>query len=100
MYTLIISQDNETKKVFTGQESDSKAFGWLLNNQGNSITHAVKYEGWDVEQIDESNGNRVRYSSDKDISLEMVFDEIRGATDEKRKQFLISTLTEDQKLLL
>jgi hypothetical protein len=53
-YTFKIYQDNELKKEFNGQKNDFEAFKWLLNNQGQSINHAIKYEGWKVEEINET----------------------------------------------
>jgi len=52
-YTFIITQDDEVRKEFNNCESDFAPFGWLLRNQGNSVSHALKYEGWKVQQINE-----------------------------------------------
>ena len=52
-YTFIITQDNEVRKEFNNCESDFTPFGWLLRNQGHSVSHALKYEGWKVQQINE-----------------------------------------------
>ena len=52
-YKIVISQDNEVKHTFENQPDDTKAFGWMLRNQGASIGRAIKYEGWKVEQINE-----------------------------------------------
>lgn len=48
-YTLRIFQDNVLRKEFNNQKSDFEAFKYVLNHQGNSINHAIKYEGWKVE---------------------------------------------------
>ena len=52
-YTLIIKQDGELKKKFTGQKSDFEAFKYLLNHQGQSTDWALKYGGWSVEIVNE-----------------------------------------------
>lgn len=53
MLTIIITQDNKELKRFENQESDIKALGWLLRNQSNSTSHAIKYEGYKVEVINQ-----------------------------------------------
>lgn len=55
-YKFIITQDNKELKVFTGQINDFDTFKWLLNHQGNSIYHALKYEGYKVQVINEQTG--------------------------------------------
>lgn len=55
-FTIRIYHDGDLKKEFTGQTSDTNAFGYLLKAQGNSVNHALKYEGWKVEQINEQTG--------------------------------------------
>ena len=52
-YTFKIYQDNELKKEFNEQESDQKAFAYLLRSQGQSTDWALRYGGWKVEQINE-----------------------------------------------
>jgi len=58
MLTFNIYQDNDLKKTFTDQESDQNAFGYMLRIQGNSINHALRYEGWNVEVIDQDTGEK------------------------------------------
>ena len=53
MITVKIYKDNELKKEFNKQETDFCAFKWLLDNQGQSCSWAIKHEGWKVELIDE-----------------------------------------------
>jgi len=52
-YTFKIYQDNELKKEFNEQESDQKAFAYLLRSQGQSTDWALRYGNWKVEQINE-----------------------------------------------
>lgn len=52
-YKIIISKNGEIKKTFENQEGDASAFGYMLRAQGQSIHHALKFEGWKVEQINE-----------------------------------------------
>ena len=52
-YTFKIYQDNQLKKEFVNENNDCKAFGWLLNNQGQSTDYALRHGGWKVEQINE-----------------------------------------------
>ncbi len=57
-YTFIITQDDKVMKEFKNCDTDFAPFGWLLRNQGNSVSHAIKYEGWKVEQINEQTGQK------------------------------------------
>ena len=52
-YTFKIYQYNELKKEFNEQESDQKAFAYLLRSQGQSTDWALRYGNWKVEQINE-----------------------------------------------
>lgn len=52
--TYVIYQDNEEKQKFERQISDSKPFGWLLRNQGQSVNYALKYGGWKVKEINDT----------------------------------------------
>ncbi len=52
-YTYKIYQDDQLKKEFNGQKNDSAPFGWLLRNQHQSTSYAIKYGGWKVEEINE-----------------------------------------------
>jgi len=56
MYTFIIYHDNEIKKTFENQPNDLCIFGYMLRAQSNSINHALKYEGWKIEIINEETG--------------------------------------------
>lgn len=60
-FTIIISKDGEVKKTFTGEKNDFAAFAWLLRNQGQSTSWAVKYGGWKVEIINEQTGEKDYY---------------------------------------
>ena len=51
--SYIIYQDGEEKQKFDNQESDSKPFGWLLRNQGQSVNYALKHGGWKVKEIND-----------------------------------------------
>jgi hypothetical protein len=53
MYTLNIYQNNELKKTFKDQKTDFKAFKFLLDNQSQSTSYAIKYGGWKVEIINQ-----------------------------------------------
>lgn len=52
--TYVIYQDNEEKQTFEKQISDSKPFGWLLRNQGQSVNYALKHGGWKVKEINDT----------------------------------------------
>jgi hypothetical protein len=56
-YKFIITQDNKELKIFEGQKNDFAPFKWLLNHQGNSINHALKFEGYKVQVINEQTGD-------------------------------------------
>lgn len=60
MYTYKIYHDNELKKTFENQQNDICIFGYMLRAQSNSINHAIKYEGWKVEIINEET-NKIEY---------------------------------------
>lgn len=51
--TVKIYKDGELKVEFTNQKSDLCALKWLLDNQSNSCSHAIKYGGYKVEVTDE-----------------------------------------------
>lgn len=52
-YTFKIYQNGKLKKEFNEQESDQKAFAYLLRSQGQSTDWALRFGGWKVEQINE-----------------------------------------------
>lgn len=56
MYTYKIYHDKELKKTFENQPNDICIFGYMLRAQSNSINHALKYEGWKIEIINEGTG--------------------------------------------
>ncbi len=56
MLTVRIYRDNELKQTFVDQTSDACALGYLHRAQGNSADHAIRYEGWKVEVIDQDTG--------------------------------------------
>lgn len=64
MITIKITKDGELQKEFKQQSDDFLAFKYLIDKQGNSIHHAVRHEGWDVELIDEDTGEKQFYSDD------------------------------------
>lgn len=53
MYTFKIYRDNEIQTELNNQETDFKAFKYLLTHQGQSTSWALKWGGWKVEQINE-----------------------------------------------
>jgi hypothetical protein len=64
MLTLIITKDKKEVKRFENQTSDFEAFKYLLNHNSSSTSRAVKYEGWDVEIIDNETGEKSTYSEE------------------------------------
>lgn len=54
MYTFVISHNGEEKARFENQSSDIKVFRFMQTNQSQSISWAIKNEGWEVKQINES----------------------------------------------
>lgn len=53
MITIIIYKDGQVQQKYEHETSDIKALGYMLRNQPNSTDHAIRYEGWSVELIDE-----------------------------------------------
>jgi hypothetical protein len=53
MYTYKIYHNNELKKTFENEKNDFCVFGYMLKAQSNSVSHAIIYEGWKVEIINE-----------------------------------------------
>lgn len=53
MTTYIIYQDNKEIKRFEHQNSDLKPLMFIQGNQGQSLSYALKYSGYKVEEIDE-----------------------------------------------
>jgi hypothetical protein len=49
METTTIYKDGVQVAQFTGEDSENKAFGWLLRNQGQSTDWALRYGGYSVE---------------------------------------------------
>jgi len=60
LFTYNIYHDNKLKKTFEHQPNDLCIFGYMLRVQSNSINHAIKYEGWKVEIINEET-NSIEY---------------------------------------
>lgn len=56
MIDINIYRDGEIIKQFTDQDGDFNAFAWMLRNQSNSVSHALRYEGYKVEEIDKDTG--------------------------------------------
>ena len=52
-YTYRISENGIQKAVFTNCKTDFEACKYLLNKQGNSMSYAIKYNGWKIEEINE-----------------------------------------------
>ena len=53
MVTFKIHKDNKIIKEFNKQDSDFCVLKFMLNHQSSSMHHALKYEGYKVQQIDE-----------------------------------------------
>jgi hypothetical protein len=53
MVTFKIYRDNQVIKEFNNQNSDFAVLKFMLNHQSSSMHHALKYEGYKVEEIDE-----------------------------------------------
>jgi hypothetical protein len=53
MVTFKIYRGNQVIKEFNNQDSDFVVLKFMLNHQSSSMHHALKYEGYKVEQIDE-----------------------------------------------
>ena len=60
MMTINIYRDNKVIKTFNEVDNDFCALRWLLSNQGNSCDHAIRYEGYKVELID-NDTNKIQY---------------------------------------
>ena len=70
-FTFIISQDGKEYKTLTNQPIDVVLYGEMLRAQGNSINHAIRYEGWKIEMINEQTNERF-VSKYKDLYWEFV----------------------------
>lgn len=53
MFTFKIYKDNKIIKEFNNQNSDFCVLKFILNYQSNSMHHALKYEGYKVEEINQ-----------------------------------------------
>lgn len=53
MYTYIIYQDNKEVKRFENQESDFPTLKYIQSHQSQSLDYALKWGGWNVEEINE-----------------------------------------------
>lgn len=53
MITFKIYKDNQVIKEFNNQNSDFAVLKFMLNYQSSSMHHALKYEGYKVEEINE-----------------------------------------------
>ena len=62
--TVIVTYDNKEVARFENQNSDIEGFKYLLRNQGQSTSHAVKYEGWDVVITDNETKLITKYSDE------------------------------------
>jgi RIO-like serine/threonine protein kinase len=54
MTTYIIYLDNKEIKRFEGQTSDLKPLMFIQRHQGQSLSYALKYSGYKVEEINET----------------------------------------------
>lgn len=61
MFTYKIYHDDKLKKEFKDQETDVNVFGYMLRIQGNSVSHALKYEGWKINVFDQETGKEIQY---------------------------------------
>lgn len=67
LYTYNVYHDGELQASFTDQPNDMKAFGYVLDHQSASVHHALRYEGWKIEIIDQATGQIFEYPSHKPI---------------------------------
>ena len=56
--TYNIFQDGELKKTFENQLNDMNVLGYMLRAQSNSMDHALKYEGWKIEIINQETNEK------------------------------------------
>lgn len=68
MSNYFIFQDGKLMKTFNDQESDTKVFGWMLGNQGCSVSRALSVEGWHIEELDQKTGVVTNYRTGGEIS--------------------------------
>jgi hypothetical protein len=61
-FTVNIYQENVLRKTFSEQKSDIEAFGYLINKQHNSINRALRFDGWEVEVINEQTLEKYHWS--------------------------------------
>ena len=57
-YTYRISLDGIQKAVFNNCKNDFEVCKYLLNAQGNSMSYAINFAGWKVEEINEQTFER------------------------------------------
>jgi len=62
-FTVNIYQENVLRKTFSDQKSDIEAFGYLINKQHNSINRALRFDGWEVEVINEQTLEKYHWSN-------------------------------------
>jgi len=56
----VVTHDGETLKAFgSGTAGENAAFSWLLHHQGQSVSYAIKYGGYDIVKV---SGGRVERS--------------------------------------
>ena len=53
MTTYIIYNDKKEVRRFENQESDFPTLKYIQSHQSQSLNYALRYGGWDVEEIDE-----------------------------------------------
>lgn len=64
--TIKVLKSDKVIKEFTNQKNDFVGFKYLLRHQSQSISYAVKHEGWNVIGICEQTGNElINYKTDK-----------------------------------
>lgn len=60
--TVTVTKDGKTLKEFKNQTNDFEGFRYLLNNQSQSVSYAVKYGGYDIILKNEETGEIEKYS--------------------------------------
>lgn len=63
--TVIVTKYGVVQARFEKQTSDIKGFRYIQTHQGQSISYAVKYSGWDCECINIVTGESKKYSDDE-----------------------------------
>lgn len=56
MKTYKIFRDGKEVAIFEDQETDLKPCLYIQQNQSQSLTYALRYGGWQVEETDQATG--------------------------------------------